>query len=111
MESQNSVFFESKQKGHEPDGLYVDKNGYVWSCIWDAGEILRINPDGKVELKIKLPISRPTSLTFGGAMLDIMLVTTAMSNENSSKLNHLHEGKCFMYKSMPYGLPTQNFKL
>ena len=111
IDTRKSVFFELNNCNHEPDGLCVDKNGYVWSCIWNSGEILRIKPNGEIDFKIKLPVSRPTSVTFGGQNSDIMLVTTARPSSNDQKLNEPDAGKCFLYKSMPYGLPTENFKL
>ena len=106
-----SVFYEFDNCKHEPDGLCVDRNGCVWSCIWDGGEIIRIKPTGKIDFKIKLPVSRPTSITFGGPNADLMLVTTAKPKTHNQELNEPHAGKCFLYKSMPYGLPTENFRL
>ena len=38
-----SVFFEVKEHNVEPDGLYVDRYGNIWSCLWNAGTILQIN--------------------------------------------------------------------
>ena len=35
IDTRKSVFFELNNCNHEPDGLCVDKNGYVWSCIWN----------------------------------------------------------------------------
>lgn len=106
-----TVFFHLEKKGLEPDGLYVDRHGFVWSCIWNGGQILRINPNGKIDFKIKLPVSRPTSIAFGGPNMDIMLVTTARPETQISEMKEPHSGKCFLYTSMPFGLPTQNFKL
>ena len=111
INTKKSVFFELNNCEYEPDGLCVDKNGCIWSCIWDSGEILRIKPDGEIDFKIKLPVSRPTSVTFGGANLDMMLVTTAKPSTLKQELEEPHAGKCFLYKSMPFGLQTENFKL
>lgn len=111
INSKKTVFFELNNREHEPDGLYVDKNGYIWSCIWNGGEILRIKPSGEIDFKIKLPVSRPTSITFGGPNLDMMLVTSAKSYSQNQEHHDPFGGKCFLYKTMPYGLPTENFKL
>ena len=107
LSSHRSIFFEIKDPNVEPDGLYVDRYGNIWSCLWNAGKILQINQNGDINFEIKLPIKRPTSLAFGGSNLDIMLLTTAMDNESSNDFN----GKCFLFKKMPFGLPTNYFKL
>ena len=39
--------------------------------------MVRINPtNGVVDMTVHLPVSSPTSVTFGGAMLDELFITT-----------------------------------
>jgi sugar lactone lactonase YvrE/NAD(P)-dependent dehydrogenase (short-subunit alcohol dehydrogenase family) len=47
-----------------PDGLLVGPDGAVWSTLFDAGAIQRIEPDGCSTRRIELPVSRPTSCAF-----------------------------------------------
>ena len=60
-----------------PDGLTVDREGGVWSCVWDGWRIIRYTPDGAIEREIRMPVQRPTSCMFGGAGLDTLYVTSA----------------------------------
>jgi L-arabinonolactonase len=60
-----------------PDGACVDREGFLWSAQFDAGQVLRYAPDGRLDRTIELPVSRPTACTFGGADLGTLFVTTA----------------------------------
>ncbi|MBZ0292291.1 MAG: SMP-30/gluconolactonase/LRE family protein [Anaerolineae bacterium] len=60
-----------------PDGLTVDRDGFVWSARWDGWKIARFDPDGKLEREIAIPAARVTSCVFGGPNLDELYITTA----------------------------------
>jgi sugar lactone lactonase YvrE len=60
-----------------PDGLTVDAVGCLWVALWGGGRLVRLSPDGEVLLELGLPVEQPSSCTFGGAMLDVLYVTTA----------------------------------
>jgi sugar lactone lactonase YvrE len=60
-----------------PDGLTVDRDGFVWSAQPVYGRIVRYDPDGRIERIIALPVSRGTSCIFGGADYQTLYVTTA----------------------------------
>jgi len=60
-----------------PDGSAMDQDGCLWNARCNAGVILRITPEGKVDRKIALPVPRPTSCAFGGPNLDTLFVTSA----------------------------------
>lgn len=60
-----------------PDGLTVASDGTVLVAIWDGGRIEVISSDGVRREPITLPVSRPTSCTFGGPKGDVLIVTTA----------------------------------
>jgi sugar lactone lactonase YvrE len=70
------MFFEAPDRG-VPDGSAIDVEGCLWNARWDAGAVLRITPDGKIDRILELPVSRPTSCAFGGRQLDTLLITTA----------------------------------
>jgi sugar lactone lactonase YvrE len=60
-----------------PDGATVDTQGFLWSAQFDAGCVVRYSPDGRIDRRVALPVSRPTACTFGGAGLATLYVTTA----------------------------------
>jgi sugar lactone lactonase YvrE len=64
--------------GHpgRPDGAAVDADGCYWIAGNDAGCLLRFTPDGRLDRKLDLPVSKPSMATFGGPDLDTLLVTS-----------------------------------
>ena len=60
-----------------PDGLTVDAEGHLWSAQWYGGQVVRYDPDGKVERRVPLPVRQVASLTFGGDALDELYITSA----------------------------------
>ena len=63
-----------------PDGLSVDSKGFVWCAQWYGGQVVRYDPDGAVERRVKLPVRQVASLNFGGPDLADLYVTTAGEN-------------------------------
>jgi sugar lactone lactonase YvrE len=61
----------------EPDGMTIDQQGNLWSALWNGWRIACFNPKGEEIQSIKLPVQRPTSVTFGGANLQDLYITTA----------------------------------
>ncbi len=64
-----------------PDGLAVDREGFVWSAQWYGSCIVRYDPDGKVERRVRIPAKQVSSLTFGGPELTDIFVTSAGQSE------------------------------
>jgi sugar lactone lactonase YvrE len=69
-----------------PDGLTVDAEGYVWSAQPMFGRLARYAPDGQLERVIELPVSRGTSVMFGGPNLDVLYVTTMRETLSEAQL-------------------------
>lgn len=69
-----------------PDGLTVDADGFVWSAQPVFGRIVRYDPAGKMERIIELPVSRGTSVMFGGPNLDTLYVTTMRTTLDDTQL-------------------------
>lgn len=59
-----------------PDGLEVDAEGFLWSALFYGSCLVRIDPDGVVERRLRLPVSQPTSLAFGDADLTSIYLTS-----------------------------------
>ena len=60
-----------------PDGATVDAEGFVWSARYSGGGVARIDPAGRVERFLRLPVSQVSSVMFGGADLRALYVTTS----------------------------------
>ena len=78
------------------DGSTVDAEGYLWNAQWGGGKIVRYSPQGAVDREIFLPVENPTCLTFGGAELDILFVTTAWFGlDEERRRKQPHAGSLF----------------
>jgi sugar lactone lactonase YvrE len=91
-----------------PDGSAIDADGFLWNCRWGGGAILRISPQGEVVLKVDLPISNPTSCTFGGPNLTTLYVTSAALGTSAQE--NL-AGALFSIETGVRGLPARRFRL
>jgi sugar lactone lactonase YvrE len=60
-----------------PDGATLDQEGYLWSAQWDGGCLLRFDPEGRIDRIVTVPVSKPTSCSFGGPDYRQLFVTTA----------------------------------
>ncbi|HOA72150.1 MAG TPA: SMP-30/gluconolactonase/LRE family protein [Phycisphaerae bacterium] len=91
--SNRRVFVQVPSDEGLPDGLTVDAEGFVWSAQWYGGQVVRYDPQGKVERRIAMPMMQVSSCLFGGPNLTDLYVTTAANS---------WEG--------PYAPPGYNFK-
>lgn len=69
-----------------PDGLAIDADGNLWVAIWDGWRVVKISPEGKETAQILLPVSRPTSVAFGGKDLSTLFITSASVELSSTEL-------------------------
>lgn len=60
-----------------PDGLTVDAEGYLWVALWGGSAVRRYSPAGELDDVLRLPVRQVTAVTFGGADLDQLFVTTS----------------------------------
>jgi D-xylonolactonase len=65
--------------GHEgvPDGLTVDAEEHVWSAQWYGAQVVRYDPEGRVERRIPMPVTQVSSVGFGGDDLIDLYITSA----------------------------------
>jgi len=60
-----------------PDGCTTDAQGGLWVSHYGGGRVSRYTPDGALDFDVMVPAKQSTSLTFAGANLDRLFVTTA----------------------------------
>lgn len=60
-----------------PDGATLDAQGMLWSALWDGSAVVGLREDGSVAERIALPTGKVSSVTFGGADLKDIYITTA----------------------------------
>ncbi|GAB7192752.1 SMP-30/gluconolactonase/LRE family protein [Kineococcus sp. NUM-3379] len=93
--------------GH-PDGLTVDAEGYVWVALFGGGGVRRYAPDGTLDGVLEVPgASQVTAVTFGGADLDQLFLTT--SRENLPEGAEPAAGSLFTHRPGVRGLPVLPF--
>jgi D-xylonolactonase len=74
------VFVQVPKTEGIPDGLTVDAAGYVWSAQWYGSQIVRYDPQGKVERRIQMPVTQVSSLIFGGKDFNEIYITSASNS-------------------------------
>ena len=71
-----SLFFDTHEIAGRPDGAAIDADGAYWMAGVGGGEIVRIDPHGRVDRRIALPVSHPTKPCFGGTDRKTLFVTS-----------------------------------
>jgi L-arabinonolactonase len=103
------VFADTDALGSGPDGATIDTEGHLWSVLVRIGAIARFAPDGTVARVVEMPVRHPTSVTFGGASLDVLYVTSISRSTNLSD-DGADAGGLFAVEGLGVtGLPTQRF--
>ena len=77
MLARRRIFVEVPPAEGIPDGLTVDAAGHVWCAQWYGGQIVRYDPDGKVERRLPMPVKQVSSVAFGGPDLADLYITSA----------------------------------
>ena len=93
-----------------PDGLAVDAEGNLWIAMWDGGCVRQYSPRGSLLRTIELPVSRPTSVAFGGARLDQLFITSARGGISDAQLSaERHAGSIFVAEGLATGRLPYDF--
>jgi sugar lactone lactonase YvrE len=74
--SNKRVFADTRTVAGVPDGSTVDVEGHLWNAELISGDLVRYDPEGKVERRIGMPVRNITSVMFGGEHLDEIYVTS-----------------------------------
>ena len=70
------VFFDTSALPGRPDGGCLDAEGCYWMAGVGGGHVLRITPEGRVDMDLAFPVAKPTRPAFGGLGLDTLYVTS-----------------------------------
>lgn len=93
-----------------PDGLTVDSAGCVWLAVFNGWEVLRFSPDGDLDLRLRVPVAKPTSVTFGGADLTTLYITSGWHRlQAEDRAGQPHAGDVFSWVSPVSGLPARRY--
>ncbi|HSG64711.1 MAG TPA: SMP-30/gluconolactonase/LRE family protein, partial [Gammaproteobacteria bacterium] len=74
--SNKRVFASTKGVAGVPDGSTVDAEGHLWNAELISGDLVRYDPEGRVERRIGMPVRNITSVMFAGPNLDEIYVTS-----------------------------------
>lgn len=69
-----------------PDGMTVDDEGCLWVALWGGGVVHRYEPNGRLVMVVRLPVSQVTSCTFGGYRGEELFITTAKQSLGEEEL-------------------------
>lgn len=90
----------------DPDGLALDADGCLWVALWGGGAVHRYTPDGRLDRRIELPVTQPTSCAFGGRDRSILFITSARYGLDHERLRaEPHAGAVFAIPAGVCGLP------
>jgi L-arabinonolactonase len=81
-----SFFETANQPGEGPDGAVVDAEGFLWSCLYGGGRLIRISPHGRLDHVLEVPVTCPTRPAFGGVDLRTLYVTSARQGLDTDAL-------------------------
>ena len=70
------VFVEFGDLPGRPDGACIDVEGCYWVAAVRGSAVLRFTPDGALDRRIDLPVTKPSMTAFGGSGLDTLFVTS-----------------------------------
>lgn len=94
----------------EPDGLAIDRQGNLWFALWNGWCIACFNPTEKEILRVRVPVQRPTCVTFGGSDLTDLYITSASVGLSQKEIQKsFNAGDLFCFSTHSQGMPTQHF--
>lgn len=108
--SNRRVLASTISAGCYPDGSAVDAEGYIWNAQWAGSRIVRYTPEGAVDRLVAMPVSRPTSLAFGGANLKTLFITSARTGLSDAAMDRQPMAGCLFALDVDVpGLPVREW--
>jgi sugar lactone lactonase YvrE len=104
------VFADYSATGERPDGACIDVDGCLWTAFFAGSRIVRYRPDGVIDRTIRLPVTNPTCLCFGGKDLKTLYVTSATKFLTpGQRAAEPLAGSLFAIEGVGQGLPENCF--
>ena len=109
--SHQKEFFSTAEFPGLPDGATVDAEGFYWIALAQGGKILRLDPKGRLDQTIDMPIPTPTCVTFGGDHYETLYVTSQKAFLSEEMLQKYPEnGDIFAINGLGIkGMPEPRF--
>jgi sugar lactone lactonase YvrE len=90
-----------------PDGMCADADGNLWIAIWGRGRVECRNPAGQLLATVSVDAPHPSSVTFAGPDLDVLVITTAYEElAPADRDAHPDAGQLFTVRPGLRGLPV-----
>ena len=102
------VFRDNHNFKGAPDGSTTDIEGNLWNAEWNGSRIVKYDSNSNILEEITVPLKRPTSCTFGGPNMDLLFITSAITDNN--KDNSLN-GNVIYFKTNTKGVFSNRFIL
>ncbi|WP_226781579.1 SMP-30/gluconolactonase/LRE family protein [Oceaniglobus trochenteri] len=74
--SNRRLFFDTRAVAGRPDGAAIDTDGCYWMAGVGGGHLLRLTPEGRIDMDIPMPVARPTRPAFGGPDMRTLYCTS-----------------------------------
>ncbi|MCQ8279003.1 SMP-30/gluconolactonase/LRE family protein [Acetobacteraceae bacterium KSS8] len=94
-----------------PDGMTVDRDGFLWVALYAGGGVQRFAPDGTPDRFVRLPASNITKIVFGGPDYRTAFVSSARKSLSAEALAAQPlAGGLFRFEVEVPGLPPCVFR-
>lgn len=104
------LFIDFMDRQGRPDGCTVDADGGLWIAEIEAGQVVRFDPAGREVSALPMPVSKPTSVMFGGADLRTLFVTSMQYGLSTEQLSREPQAGCVFAADVGVaGLPEPRF--
>lgn len=109
LPSNRRIFLDLASQKGRPDGAAVDVDGCYWMCANDGAQVQRFTPDGRLDLAIDVPVSKPAMCAFGGDDLRTLFITSIPSPDPAVRAREALGGAVFAVRTTAQGLPEPEF--
>lgn len=106
------VLVDLTQEAVEPDGLAIDQQGNLWSALWDGWSVACFSPTGQEISRVSVAVQRPTCVTFGGANLTDLYITSASVGLTQKEIQRgFPAGDLFRFPTRSPGMLPNRFQV
>ena len=107
LPSNTRVFAALEDEDGGPDGVAIDRDRFLWCAMFGGGRLLRLDPDGRIERRVVMPVQYPTMPALGGPALSTVYVTSACwPLDPDQRAARPLEGNLFAFEAPCPGLPA-----